>query len=34
LQNFALGRLGAPQAGHPSGKGVPHASQNLASSEF
>jgi hypothetical protein len=27
-QNFASGRLDAPQDGHPTGSGMPHSSQN------
>ena len=34
LQNFAVVRLGAPQAGQCNSKAVPQASQNLAASEF
>jgi hypothetical protein len=31
-QNFAPGRLGAPQDGQPIGTGAPHSSQNRLSS--
>src|SRR6188472_371717 len=34
VTNFAFGRLGAPHAGHPNGKGVLQASQDLALSRF
>ena len=34
VQNFALGRLDAPQAGQCRGKAVPQALQNFAASEF
>jgi hypothetical protein len=34
LQNFALVRLDAPQAGQCRGKAVPQALQNFAASEF
>ena len=34
LQNFAVVRLDAPQAGQRRGKAVPQASQNLAASAF
>jgi hypothetical protein len=33
-QNFALGLLTAPQAGHPEGSCAPHSAQNLRPASF